>query len=602
MEGAPKIHEEGPLEYIPEGADLSPEKTRSPDGELAFIIHKGGREEKPNEDRVVIDTRRNQYASVDGMGGEKNGARAAQILAEEIYKGFALGMAPKDIQDKAHARMQTENVGGACYMAFEIDGDKLRAFGAGDVELAVFRDTEVPFKSIPDQGEDPGQVSNAVSARSAGEVRPYEFDLVGGDRVIAGSDGFWEQFASKEEVASLVAGASAGEAVKILNTEAMRRQKAKGGYKDNLNIIVKDFTGSAPEAYTKTKSEKIEPVSVETAEERTGILSKIKGWFGKKFGSGEKEAGVAPEGAFDWSRVVADERIQAKIAGALVSKDYRILAKNEVDAPNASFSRDQALKDIATGKIDAARRAELLGHIKTPFTNEEESNNPQKLFASVMEYEGEIYSMPKLLAELAGHSGESLTSEMLGDMVRQYPDPIMLHDRVEQALASYARKAKSIEEAEYYKQFVRVTLWQVYGKRQEYAEQMELMEAEAGTAYAELAANTNNCQLEIMQATRAEEIFPVMEERVEEILREFQERYAREGRVFDESILYDQDFVDARYHDEVVVLGADRSAELTGVHGWGRSELANMDLDSLARVLGRPLDREKLRKYPYGVE
>jgi len=60
-----------------------------------------------------------------------------------------------------------------------------------------------------------------------------------GDRIIAASDGLWDNFSS-QEVYRLVKGKSSQEAMAILNKK-VKRAMASGGKRDNLNIIIYDF-------------------------------------------------------------------------------------------------------------------------------------------------------------------------------------------------------------------------------------------------------------------------------------------------------------------------------------------------------------------------
>src|SRR3989344_4591538 len=117
---------------------LQVEGAEIPSGRFAFAVHKGGRENEENQDRIVIDPEQGLYVVVDGMGGPGGGKRAAEIVAEEIPKGFAVGLLPKDMQRKAHERMHGEEGipegGGAAYAAFSLDGDTPRFWNAGDVE------------------------------------------------------------------------------------------------------------------------------------------------------------------------------------------------------------------------------------------------------------------------------------------------------------------------------------------------------------------------------------------------------------------------------------------------------------------------------------
>lgn len=590
---------ESGAEAIFEHAETMFDNALSPDGHVAFVVHEGGRDDKLNEDRVVINAYENQYASIDGMGGEAHGARAAQILAEEIVKGFRLQLSPHDIQQRAYEYMQKEKVGGggACYIAFTLDKNMLRVYGAGDCRLKVLRKGKIVMQTIPEEGEKPGSVSNAVTGKSPGTPRIYDpFTLEIGDRIIAGSDGFWEQFTDEEKISELISGKPTDEAVHILNREAMKRQKLEGGYKDNLNIIIKDFDGSASEEMIDVpQKNRLQ----ENHEERIERKKKAQKWF-----RDSKERTTDASNDY-WHDVKEDLYIQGVIADALIGEGDTAFSRREQNQERIAVLHDELLRALASGSLGRERGEELLLRIHAPFDEKEEQGSLQTLFEEIAQFEGEIYSMPKLVAELAGHPDENLTPEMLSDMLRQYPDPRMLRDRAERALINHRK-------TERYEQFIRVTLRGLYGKRHEHAEQFDLLCAEAEKTYPEFAGETKRIKREIGSiAGRArelgrqrasEKIFEIVEQRVEGILRRFERRFQVEHKPFDENILYDPVFVKARYEDEIIIEGAEKSAEITGIYGWGRSELTNLDLHALERILGRELDREKIKKYPYGIK
>src|SRR3989344_4305287 len=81
------------------------EEAKAPNGRFSFVVHEGGRINEENQDRILIDPEQGLYVCVDGMGGPGGGKRAAEIVAEEIKKDFALSLSPEEIQQKAHQRM-----------------------------------------------------------------------------------------------------------------------------------------------------------------------------------------------------------------------------------------------------------------------------------------------------------------------------------------------------------------------------------------------------------------------------------------------------------------------------------------------------------------
>jgi serine/threonine protein phosphatase PrpC len=275
------------INEIPTNRLDDPRIIRGRHGEIAFGVDEGGRPEKPNEDRVVINTDRDAFAVIDGMGGMGKGDQAAQILAEIIQKGFEHDIEMADVQKIAARHMNREGVGrgGACYIASKVLGSDLEIYQAGDVKLVVLSsDGAVRFETLDENLADEGQphtVTNAVSGEyirnNAGK---YTTPLHRGDRIIAASDGIWDNF-SAQEVAQMLTGKSLEGAMRNLN-QALRYKMAHGGKKDNLSVVIYDV-GTIDESGDMTGSnaeESIPEVSAEfkkeLAAERNSFAEKIR--------------------------------------------------------------------------------------------------------------------------------------------------------------------------------------------------------------------------------------------------------------------------------------------------------------------------------------
>lgn len=246
----------GPVDEIASNRLDAPKVVQGKHGRIAYGTDEGiaKRLDKPNrnEDAVVINTEANAFASIDGMGGTARGQRAAQILAEEIQKGFRDGIDPETIQVMAHRRMEAEGMyeSGACYVSGKITGNRLDIAQAGDVRLIIIgRDGKVRF-ATRDEGIG-AVVSNAVQGHSAGKTTRSSCELQPGDRIIAASDGLWDNLSS-EQVASMIDGRSSEDAIMILNEATRKKMKDRAagrsneGKPDNMNIIIYDYENPTP--------------------------------------------------------------------------------------------------------------------------------------------------------------------------------------------------------------------------------------------------------------------------------------------------------------------------------------------------------------------
>lgn len=224
----------------------APEMAQAKSGLIAYGSDRGIGYKDENQDCLLIKTANGAFACVDGMGSYDGAAYAAQLLAEAFSAGFDKGQTMEEMQIAAHESMQGERLGeaGACYIAAKIVGNKLHIGQAGDVRLIVVRKKEVVFQTR-DEGFGTS-VTNAVTGLRPGHTTTHVFDLEVKDRVIAGTDGVWNNV-SLEEAAQLPE--SLGEAIASLNNrvkEKMARlpeftQQRIPARRDNASAIIHDI-------------------------------------------------------------------------------------------------------------------------------------------------------------------------------------------------------------------------------------------------------------------------------------------------------------------------------------------------------------------------
>ncbi len=244
-----------PVDEIATNSLNNPKFVKIKNGTIAYGTDKGVGYKDHNEDVVVVNSEKNGFAVVDGMGGQGHGEEAAGLLAIELKRGFQKGKNFDDVHVKAHRSMVNANVrsGGACYIGAKIEGDRLNIGQAGDVKLMVIGvDGKIKYETT-DQGFG-NIVTNAVmgNSHSNGTTKLHSVDLAVGDRILVGSDGLFNNI-PPEEIAEFVSGKTIQEAIQILNLHAKERMrdavelKAAGlkvnvsdGKPDNISIVIYD--------------------------------------------------------------------------------------------------------------------------------------------------------------------------------------------------------------------------------------------------------------------------------------------------------------------------------------------------------------------------
>lgn len=252
----PDITRALPIDEIPVDRLENPRIVSAPNGKLAFGTDEGVGYKEVNEDALVVNTRENRYAVIDGLGGEGGGDRASRCAAEEFQKAFREGLSGDDAHTRVYDRLVSEGMRkeGLCYLNFTINNRELEGFMAGDVRLIILLSDGRVFFETTDEG-DGNAVDNAISGVDRGDATPFESDLYRGMRIIVATDGLWKNFSS-EEVADLAHGKSIDQAIADLNREVKQKMQTKGGSPDNISVVIYDMEkaadGSAlPEVNTK---------------------------------------------------------------------------------------------------------------------------------------------------------------------------------------------------------------------------------------------------------------------------------------------------------------------------------------------------------------
>lgn len=238
-----------PVNEIAQNSLNRPKFVRTRYGIIAYGTDAGIGYKPENEDSVVVNSEQDCFAVVDGMGGEAHGKEASEILAQKLYEGFNAGSSFEEIQRQAHLTIQAEQWydSGACYIAARIVGTELKIGQAGDVKLMVINEYGVIKFQTANEGFG-GSVANAVSGRKQGCTTLNSVNLAVGDRIVVGSDGFFDNV-SPQEIITFTHGKTIQEAIQILNQEAKKKMQDPKSYlaqglpakPDNISIVIYDI-------------------------------------------------------------------------------------------------------------------------------------------------------------------------------------------------------------------------------------------------------------------------------------------------------------------------------------------------------------------------
>lgn len=201
-----------------------------------------------NEDAVVVNTEKDGFVMIDGMGGPGKGQAAAQILANAFKEGLEQDMDFATMQQNAYERMRDQGLGknGACYIAGRVEGDRLDIAQAGDVRLLIIGGDGAIRFSTTDEKLPPPQdnvVTNVVTGNDPGSTTTTSQQIKQGDRILVAPDGIFDNISS-EELAQKIHGKSIPEALKIIDdiTEQRMKSGAQGTKPDNRSVLIYDIT------------------------------------------------------------------------------------------------------------------------------------------------------------------------------------------------------------------------------------------------------------------------------------------------------------------------------------------------------------------------
>ncbi len=200
-----------------------------------------------NEDRVVVSSRDNFVAVIDGIGGHKNGQLAAQILAESFASTSEVNQAVNQASD----RMRNKKIedGGAVFISARVKQDSrgrkfLEIAQVGDAKLFVLDNQggvgfQTVDQSLVQSMVDEGKINpdealyhperNVVTAFVGPEFSPKELlhdraYVNSGDRVFLMSDGISDNL-TPEEISRLTHGKTIEEAARIISKVISERMK-----------------------------------------------------------------------------------------------------------------------------------------------------------------------------------------------------------------------------------------------------------------------------------------------------------------------------------------------------------------------------------------
>lgn len=307
-------------------------------------------------------------------------------------------------------------------------------------------------------------------------------------------------------------------------------------------------------------------------------------------GQFERPQSPAPEEAEQGSKpeIFFDKRQQDKIVAVLESGNFDLISERQVDVQDSQ--RERFLQKVAKGEIGKLKFRELILNIKPPIAYEQDKNNPVDLYNSVFGNK----QMRGLIAEFARgdfNQRDSLNPKDLAAFLRRYPEPSVF-EKDAQGFLDEIKKANSPQKHQEYKTSLKEFMHTVYGKRQEYYDQIKLLRAEADAKYPELVKERT--RREMYRAIKQEND----EKKVEQLLKDefvnIFEDIKRRGYPVSADILYSRDYQNLRSRNRVISAAIDRIGDLRGI--FDAPTFIRLEEEALNQILGNEALQEKSQK------
>ena len=314
------------LDSIPFYRVDQPKKIQGINGPLIFGTDEGFNYKERNEDRIVINTEKNCFAVIDGMGGYKQGADAAQILAEELQIGFETDLSFQQIQNQAHQRMKKQKLkkNGACYIATRVKGKMLEIAQAGDVRLIIIdKNNQIKFETI-DEGAG-HTVFNVVQGEKPGTTSIHRATIAEGDRIIISSDGITDNI-DNDEMAELLTDTTPEQAMQIIAELSQSVMLDYSGKPDNRSVLIYDIVRI--EEPTPDSSEKKQPdfTKVQTFAELFSLLDDQREVVGRTqtFSANflKKIINYVRSGVLDITAITSTGGLRTSVVGLIYRYDH----------------------------------------------------------------------------------------------------------------------------------------------------------------------------------------------------------------------------------------------------------------------------------------
>ncbi len=253
----------------------TPFSVKLPNGMFAAASSRGTGYKSVNEDRLVILPQFPLFSVIGGMGGPGDGAKAAEILAEEliaIQPPFLSSFS--NIQNRVTDRIQKECItpnSGACYLICWVEKSLLHICYLGDVKLILLDKTqgikwESRDHSLINSWIDTGYLSpeealhhpqrhiitKALTGNDTPEPDSHQISFDTGDRMIAATDGLWDNF-TIDEILEMTKSSSPQGSTSLLMEKTITKMQQSHTTNwdgillpkpDNISILIGDLNHS----------------------------------------------------------------------------------------------------------------------------------------------------------------------------------------------------------------------------------------------------------------------------------------------------------------------------------------------------------------------